>query len=227
VSLPHPDWLLRPLVVIDVETTGTDYFKDRVVEVALVLVDHAEVTATHVWKCNPQMPIPAEATSVHGIKDEDVAGHPTFAELVTAIENLAQSRLPVAYNARFDRSFFHAELLHAGLENRPFSAWAFQARCPWIDPYVWVKEFQKYERGKKLGDVCRRLGITIAQAHRADADAIATLAVLKCLARKMPTSIADIMRAQVELQVKQDADFAEWKAKQDQKGKQQTLPETV
>jgi len=76
-----PLQLKRPLIFLDLETTGTNPRLDRIIEIAALKL-HPD-GRREVWKrrINPQRPIPAIVTAIHGIRDEDVATAPTFAEI--------------------------------------------------------------------------------------------------------------------------------------------------
>jgi len=75
----------KPLAVFDLETTGTYVRSDRIVEIAILRID-VDGTATYkVRTFNPEMPIPADATAVHGISDEDVAAEPTFRQVARSL----------------------------------------------------------------------------------------------------------------------------------------------
>jgi len=78
--------LKRPIVFFDLETTGVDTAKDRIVEISMVKVmpDGEQIVKTR--KLNPGMHIPAEATAIHGITDEDVRDCPTFAQVAKSLE---------------------------------------------------------------------------------------------------------------------------------------------
>ena len=77
--------LERPLVFFDLETTGIDPARDRIVEIALVKVlpDGSEESLS--MRVNPQCHIPESSTAIHGISDEDVAGSPTFPEVAKRV----------------------------------------------------------------------------------------------------------------------------------------------
>ena len=68
----------KPLAIFDLETTGTYVRADRIVEIAIVRIDVDRTAAYKVRRLNPEMPIPADATAVHGISDADLAAEPTF-----------------------------------------------------------------------------------------------------------------------------------------------------
>jgi DNA polymerase-3 subunit epsilon len=79
--------LSRPIIFFDLETTGVDTAKDRIVEISMVkvLVDGTKQIKTR--RINPEMPIPAEATAVHGITDKDVKDEPT-AKILSRIDEI-------------------------------------------------------------------------------------------------------------------------------------------
>lgn len=76
-----PLQLKRPLVVLDLETTGTNPRFDRIIEIAGLKLYPDGRRETWKKRINPQRPIPAVVTAIHGIRDEDVAAAPTFAEI--------------------------------------------------------------------------------------------------------------------------------------------------
>lgn len=167
-------WHMVPLAVIDTETTGKDPARgDRIVEVAVVHFDHGEVTGRHGMLVNPGIPIPAEAAAVHGITDEQVKGEPRFDALAPKLIELLRGRVPVAYNAGFDRGFIHSEMRRAGHAptRTVASPPALRTGCDWIDPLVWARALQTNSRGFKLGEVAARLNVTLSNAHRATDDA--------------------------------------------------------
>lgn len=78
--------LKRPIVFFDLETTGVDASKDRIVEISMIKVMPDGTEDTRTRRINPGMPIPAEATAVHGITDADVADAPKFAQVAKSLE---------------------------------------------------------------------------------------------------------------------------------------------
>lgn len=167
-------WTELPLAVIDTETTGRDPNRgDRIVEIAVVHFEGGKVTARHAMLVNPGIPIPAEAAAVHGIKDEDVKGEPRFDALAKKVLELLEGRIPVAYNAKFDRAFIFSEMRRAGhpaVKDRSKPP-AMRLTTDWIDPLVWARALQQGAKGFKLGEVAARAGVALANAHRATDDA--------------------------------------------------------
>ena len=79
--------LKRPIVFFDLETTGTDTAKDRIVELAFVKINTDGSRDKYVKRINPQMPIPVESSAIHGIYDADVADAPTFKQIGQELNN--------------------------------------------------------------------------------------------------------------------------------------------
>ena len=206
----HRAWTDHPFAVIDFETTGVDRNQDRVVEMAIVLFDNGIVTGTHQWLVNPGMPIPEEARAIHGIGNDEVKDAPSFAEIARDVMAALAGRMPIAYNADFDRGFLHAEMTRAGFGPRSDGPPALRPTTVWVDPLVWVREIQKYEKGKKLTEVAERMGIVLESAHRAAADAEATGRVLLALAKDMPRTYGELVRLQVQYAARQEADYQAW-----------------
>lgn len=206
-------WSARSFCVIDFETTGLDAEKDRVVEMGIVVFDGGVVTSKRQWLIHPEMSIPDESKAIHGIGDDEVKDAPKFRELVTEIAELLEGHLPVAYNAEFDRKFLHAEFTRAGRAPKDTQPPALRPDVVWIDPLVWVRELQKYEKGKKLTEVAARMGIALDNAHRADADAEAAGRVLLALAPQMPSTYGELVRLQGQYAARQETDFQAWRAR--------------
>src|SRR6202050_4535235 len=95
-------WTDIPIALIDVETTGRDASVDRVVEIGIAVARHGIVTARYNWLLNPGIPIPAEVTAIHGIKDEDVKESPRFEAVAHEVAAALSGCIPAAYNAAFD-----------------------------------------------------------------------------------------------------------------------------
>ena len=72
--------LKNPIIFFDLETTGLDIANDRIIEIAYIKVYPNGDEESFTYRINPERPIPAESTAVHGITDEDVKDCPTFKE---------------------------------------------------------------------------------------------------------------------------------------------------
>jgi DNA polymerase III subunit epsilon len=201
------------IVSIDTETTGRDATTDRIVEVAAVIWQRGAAKERHSWLVNPGCPIPAEVTSIHGINDEAVADSPSFAQMATELAGVLTHRVPLAYNAEFDQRFIAQEYARCGLalgQTPP----ALRRGVEWIDPLVWARELQKYEKSKALGEVCTRLGIALTNAHRATDDAEAAVRVFAAFASdaRVPKTYAAFIQEQRRLARIQEEERARWRS---------------
>jgi DNA polymerase-3 subunit epsilon len=201
-----------PLVALDTETTGRDPPSDRVIEVAAILADGPQIVNRLSWLVNPGCPIPKQATEVHGISDADIKDAPSFSEILPALTDALSQRIPLAYNASFDRQFLMAEYERcAPMPGRAVPA--FRRNVEWIDPLVWARELQRHERSRSLADVCGRLGIALDQAHRATDDAEAALKVLLALLpdSRIPRTYAAFLQEQRRLGSLHEQERARWR----------------
>lgn len=107
----------KPLAIIDLETTGTDIVQDRIVQIGVVIVNPPwDVQAPRVRLVNPGMAIHAEATKVHGVRDEDVREAPTFRQVVRGLIQAIEGCDIGGYNVRrFDIPMLMEECDRAGI----------------------------------------------------------------------------------------------------------------
>ena len=95
--------LTKNICFFDLETTGTNVSKDRIVEIAIVKAFTDGTKEVKSWKVNPGIPIPMETTLIHGISDEDVKDAPSFKDLAPQIiEMIKDSDLAGFSSNRFD-----------------------------------------------------------------------------------------------------------------------------
>ena len=109
--------LEKPIAFIDVETTGTNPNSDRVVELSILRIqpDGKEEYKSH--RVNPGMPIPAEATTVHGITDADVTNLPAFRQYAKSVRDFLEGCDIAGFNViKFDLPCLEAEFARAGVE---------------------------------------------------------------------------------------------------------------
>jgi DNA polymerase-3 subunit epsilon len=216
LDLSRP-WHELPIVVIDVETTGIGD-DARVVDVAAVRFEAGLPVARFSSLVNPGVPIPAEATAVHGVTDEMVAGAPILADALNdgSWLRVCKWAVPCAYNAPFDRRFIEPELVSSRALDITYPV--VDTDLSWIDPLVLVKHFDRYEKGKgrhKLEAACLRHGVEMTGAHRAEADALACGGLLWAFKPKLGNvSAATLIRRCDERRVEQEADYQRWKASQ-------------
>lgn len=209
---PATPWVDCRIAFLDVETTGRDPQKDRVIELAVVIGEHGEVQDRFSWLVQPGVPISPESAAVHGIKDEDLVGKPTFAEIVGEVLERLEGCVPAAYNAAFDKSFILAELDRAGVRpDKPPPA--VRRDVDWLDPLTFARELYKEEESRALGEMAARLGIELVKAHRATDDSEAALRVLYAFAKdpRVPRGYAGLVQEQRRLGRAQDEIRRMWR----------------
>lgn len=108
--------LERPLIFFDLETTGTNITKDRIVELSYVKVYPDGHEETKSRRINPEMPIPPASTAVHHITDEDVKDAPTFRQVAKALSQIFADSDIAGYNSnKFDVPLLIEEFNRVGL----------------------------------------------------------------------------------------------------------------
>ncbi|PHN99573.1 DNA polymerase III subunit epsilon, partial [Rhodobacteraceae bacterium 4F10] len=109
--------LTKPIVFFDLETTGVNIAKDRVVEISILKVFPNGNKESKTWLVNPEIEIPKEASDIHGITNEKVVTEPTFKELAPQINELIGDADLAGFNSnRFDIPLLAEELLRAGID---------------------------------------------------------------------------------------------------------------
>lgn len=167
--------LNRPLVVLDLETTGTWIEKDRIIEIAMIRCEVDGSFLEYNQRVNPEMPIPKEVSDLTGISDEDVKDCPKFRELANEI---------FAFIGEADLSGFNAERFDFPLLQREFAesgiAFAWQKQAV----YDTQKIYHLNEKRDLTAAYAFYCGKELEGAHGALADTRATLDVLKAQIQK-------------------------------------------
>lgn len=169
--------LQRPLVFLDLETTGTDPGSDRIVEIAVLRCEPDGSQRTRTRRVNPERPIPAGATAVHGIRDEDVRDEPTFREVARGLLDLLEGADLAGFNVgRFDLPLLERELSECGMDLGLASRRVVDA----------MTIYHRKERRDLSAAVQFYLGHDHENAHGAEADISATLEVLDAQLERYP-----------------------------------------
>lgn len=109
--------LTRPIAFFDLETTGTNVVKDRIVEISIFKVHPNGSSESMTRLVNPEMHIPNEVTEIHGISNEDVAQAPTFKQLAPMLDQFLQHCDLAGYNSnKFDIPMLIEEFLRCDIE---------------------------------------------------------------------------------------------------------------
>jgi DNA polymerase-3 subunit epsilon len=166
--------LRRPLALVDLESTGTLPSSDRIVEIAILRVNPDGGEDFRCKRVNPGVPIPAEATAIHGITDADVASEPAFAAYARSLSDFLTDCDIAGFNvARFDLPMLEAEFRRAGV------TFSREGRAV-IDA---MAIFHQKERRDLAAAVRFYCGRDFPEAHSSEDDVRAT---------------ADVLRAQLE-----------------------------
>ena len=160
----------RPVVFFDLETTGTDAATDRIVEISALRVETDGRRQARTRRLQPERKIPPDATAVHGIRDEDVLGAPTFRQIARGLLEFFEGADLAGFNvARFDVPLLERELRDCGHD-------LGRAGRRVIDA---MTIFHRKERRDLTAAVRFYLQRDHAGAHSAAADVEATIDVLE------------------------------------------------
>lgn len=169
--------LTRPIIFFDLETTGVNHAKDRIVEMALVKLLPGGARDSYVKRINPEMPIPAETSAIHGIFDEDVKHAPTFKQVAHTLYEWMKGCDLGGYNsARFDLPVLAEEFLRAGIQVD------FEKR-KMVDAQQIFFKMEQRTLTAAYKFYCNK---AIENAHSAEADILATIEVLEAQIDKYP-----------------------------------------
>lgn len=162
--------LNNPLVFFDLEATGTHVTNDRIVEVAMIKLMPNGEQLTYEMRLNPEIPIPTEASLIHGIYDQDIKDAPTFKAIAKELVQFLQGCDLAGFNVlRFDipmlvESFLRAEV-EFKMENRKV-----------VDAQRIFHLMEKRNLTAAYQFYCQK---ELQGAHGAMADTVATLGVLE------------------------------------------------
>ena len=161
--------LKRPIIFFDLETTGTDTSRDRIVEISMVKIAPDGEKTIKTRRINPQMPIPAQATEIHHISDEDVKDCPTFKQIAKSLKEFMEGCDFGGFNSnRFDLPLLVEEFLRAEVDVD------FRRRR-----YIDVQNiFHKKEERTLVAAYRFYCNKDLDAAHSAEADTLATYEVL-------------------------------------------------
>lgn len=169
--------LKNPLVFFDLETTGIDIVKDRIVEISYLKVYPNGKEESKTRRINPGMPIPPQSTAIHGITDEDVKDCPTFKEIAKSLATQIEGCDLAGYNSnRFDIPMLAEEFLRADVDI-DFSKRKF------IDVQTIFHKMEQRTLAAAYKFYCDK---SLENAHTAEADTMATYEVLKAQLDRYP-----------------------------------------
>ncbi|OBQ55502.1 3'-5' exonuclease [Tamlana sp. s12] len=162
--------LKKPICFFDLETTGINITSDRIVEISVLKVFPNGNKESKTWLVNPERPIPAEVTAIHGISDEKVANEPTFKELAKEVYNMIKDSDLGGFNSnRFDIPLLAEEMLRAEIDFDMRNRLA-------VDVQTIFHKMEQRTLSAAYKFYCDK---NLDDAHSAEADTNATYEVLK------------------------------------------------
>ena len=175
--------LQNPLIFFDLETTGVNASKDRIVEISYIKLMPNGTEVEKTLRINPEMHIPEEATAVHGITDADVADKPRFKDIAKELARVFEGCDIAGFNSnRFDVPLLAEEFLRADVDV-DFS------RRRFVDVQTIFHKMEQRTLSAAYKFYC---GKDLDDAHSANADTRATYEVLKAQLAKYPSLQHDI-----------------------------------
>lgn len=162
--------LKRPIAFFDLETTGINVVNDRIVEISILVVNTKGEESVFTQRVNPGMPIPEQASQVHGIYDSDVADKPKFKEIAKKIAGIIKDCDLAGYNSnKFDIPMLAEEMLRADVD------FDFSKR-KFLDVQVIFMKKEQRTLSAAYQFYCKK---DLDDAHSAEADTRATFEILK------------------------------------------------
>ena len=175
--------LKKPIIFFDLETTGTNILTDRIVEISYIKILPSGAEIERTIRVNPERHIPAEATAIHHITDDDVKNEPTFQQVAQEIANVFTGADIAGFNSnRFDIPVLAEEFIRAGVS-------IDLARHKFIDVQT---IFHKMEQRTLIAAYKFYCGKDLEEAHSANADTRATYEVLKAQLDHYPSLKNDV-----------------------------------
>lgn len=195
----------------DLETTGIDVRTARIVSASLVELRDGEVVKRRDWLVDPGVPIPEQATQVHGITTEraradGVPAPDAVRSILDAVRSVLEAGVGlVVYNAPYDLTLLAHEARRYGLDDI--------VPQPIVDPIIIDKQVDRFRKGKRTLDLtAAHYGVPLTDAHDAAADAIAAAQIAHAIGLRfgelLPTEALDLHRAQIGWAAEQQASFA-------------------
>ena len=208
-----PEWTDK-LIGFDLETTGVDTDTARIVSAAVVDFDDGERVDAVEWAVDPGIPIPEEATAVHGVAESERIGRQHHdAAVLEMVEELGDAwragYTVVVFNAPFDLTLLQTRAREAGAE--------FTVGGNVVDPLVIDRYLDRYRKGRRTLEVMSgHYGVTLEDAHNATADADAAVRLALAVAERWPDELADatLMERQARWSTENDEGLWAWLRKQ-------------
>ncbi|MEZ5199353.1 MAG: 3'-5' exonuclease [Bacteroidales bacterium] len=189
--------LSKPIIFLDLETTGLSVSTDRIVEISLVKVDINGSTEIRTERINPTIPISKESMAIHGITEADIKDKPTFADVAHSLSQFIGNSDLSGYNAiKFDIPLLVEEFLRAEVDFDLKTRRIIDVQNIFhkMEPRTLSEAYQFY-CGKEL-----------TNAHSAEADTIATYEILKSQLDKYANTVYKDKNGETSYPIQNDVD---------------------
>ncbi|MGB0390978.1 MAG: exonuclease domain-containing protein [Salibacteraceae bacterium] len=191
--------LEKPIAFFDLETTGVNIAKDRIVEIAVLKIQPDGQKEMKVKRVNPGIPIPKETSEIHGIYDKDVEDCPTFSKIAKSLFIFLSDCDLAGFNSNhFDIPLLVEEFLRAGIRMDMDDRNLID-----VQNIFHKKEQRTLVAGYKF--YCEK---ELINAHSAEADITATYEILEAQLKKYPDLDNDMKSLHEFSQRKKFADMA-------------------
>lgn len=187
--------LQKPIVFFDLETTGVNIATDRIVEISLLKYHGPDQKEIKTLRLNPTIPIPPQATAIHGIGNMDVADCPTFAlEAQNLLAFIGDADLGGFNSNNFDIPLLIEEFLRVGIN---FSLEGRQC----IDMMRIYRHFEKRDLTAALKFYCDK---DLNNAHSAEADVVATFDVFEAQLQRYQEALPEGVKTMAVISIEND-----------------------
>ena len=164
---------LQDFICIDLETTGLNPKRDRIIEIGAVKVRNGQISATFQQLIDPKQQLEERVEILTGISSKELEGQPTIQEVLLALKEFLEEDVLLGHRVLFDYSFL----------KRVFTNEKISFERKGIDTLKLARQFVTDSESKKLESLCQHYGIK-HQAHRALGDALATVELYQILVDK-------------------------------------------
>lgn len=161
---------LQDFICIDLETTGLNPKRDRIIEIGAVKVRNGQIVETYQQLIDPKQQLEERVEVLTGISSKELEGKPTIQEVLPTLREFLGDDVLLGHRVLFDYSFL----------KRTFTNGKISFERKGIDTLKIARQFVTDSESKKLESLCKHYGIT-HQAHRALGDALATVELYQIL----------------------------------------------
>jgi DNA polymerase III alpha subunit (gram-positive type) len=199
-------WMEMPLIGIDTETTGLLVQEDRIFELGMVTFENGVITDSFCEFIDPMQTLSDVIVQKTGVDNSQVSGKPIFAHYANELVTRVKGQVLVGYNLlEFDLPLIQAELARVGLT---------MPECWAVDALILARGVVKGGR-HTLSDMAVHFGVPMETAHRANADAEATVRILMAMAPELPENLEELLALQHHWWGEQRAKRAMWRNRDD------------